>query len=62
MGFAASQKREAQIIQRDYFTYLGRSASQAEVDYWVARFEHGATNEEIISGFVGSSEYVKLHS
>jgi uncharacterized protein (TIGR03118 family) len=62
IGFAASQEREAQIIQDDYFAYLGRTASPAEVNYWVAQFEHGATNEDILSGFVGSSEYVKLHS
>ena len=61
-GFAASQEREAQIVQDDYFTYLGRSASPAEVSYWVAQFEHGATNEDIVSRFVGSSEYFKTHS
>ena len=61
-GFAASQEREAQIIQNDYFTYLGRSASPAEIGYWVAQFDNGTTNEDIVSGFVGSPEYVKLHS
>jgi len=61
-AFAASQEREAQIVQDDYFTYLGRSATPAEVNYWVAQFEQGMTNEDVVSGFVGSPEYVKLNS
>jgi hypothetical protein len=50
------------VVEQDYFTYLGRSAGPTEVNYWVAQFEEGATNEDIVSGFVGSSEYFKLHS
>src|SRR5262249_29804854 len=57
-GFAASAEREGQRVQQDYQTYLGRSASQEEVDFWVNQFAaHGLSNEEVQANFVGSPEY-----
>ena len=41
-------------FKEDYFTYLGRTASPSEVSYWVSQFDQGETNEDIVSGFVGS--------
>lgn len=42
----------------DYMTYLGRSASDGEIDYWVDQFlHHGSRNEDVIAGFIGSAEY-----
>jgi hypothetical protein len=38
-------------------TFLGRSASAAEVNGWVSAFQHGASNEDVVAGFVGSPEY-----
>jgi hypothetical protein len=57
-GFAASAEREAIRVTRDYQIYLGRNPSPAEVNYWVDQFvNHGASNEDVIAGFVGSAEY-----
>jgi hypothetical protein len=57
LGFTTSPEREAQRIQDDYFKFLGRSASDSEVAAFVNAFEHGASNELLIAGFVGSDEY-----
>lgn len=37
-------------------TYLGRSATQPEVNGWVTAFENGYRNEDVVPGFVGSAE------
>jgi hypothetical protein len=57
LGFTTSPEREAQRIQEDYFKFLGRAASDSEVAGFVNAFEHGATNELLIAGFIGSDEY-----
>lgn len=56
-GFAASAEREGIAVQGDYRTYLGRSASQVEIDSWVQAFQGGMTNEAVVAGFVASPEY-----
>ena len=56
-SFAGSQERETLRIQADYHTYLGRSADQAGVNYWVSQFLQGVTNESVIAGFSASEEY-----
>jgi hypothetical protein len=57
LGFAASQEHEALTVDSDYETFLGRVASQAEVNFWVNAFASGETNEQIVAGFIGSNEY-----
>lgn len=57
LGFAASAEREAIVVSNDYLTYLGRSATSDEVNYWVGQFLQGARNEDVIAGFIGSAEY-----
>jgi hypothetical protein len=58
IGFAASAEREGQRVRENYRVYLERSASQAEVDAYVAEFVSGRmTNEDVIARFVGSPEY-----
>lgn len=61
-GFAASDEREGIIVQGDYAHYLGRTAAQAEVAFWVNAFRHGTTNEDVVTGFVGSAEYFNRSS
>ena len=57
-GFAASAEREGQHVQSDYAKFLGRFAAADEVAYWVDQFaHHGQTNENVVTGFVGSAEY-----
>jgi hypothetical protein len=44
-------------VRDDYFTYLGRTAAQSEIDNWVTDFRNGLTNESLVAGFIGSFEY-----
>jgi cyclophilin family peptidyl-prolyl cis-trans isomerase len=61
-GFAASAEREGIRVASDYTNYLGRTASQAEINAWVDLFvHHGAQNEDVVAGFVGSPEYFLTH-
>ena len=60
--FAASAEREAQRITADYRTYLNRDPEAGAVDGWVNAFLQGASNENVIAGFVGSTEYFQTHS
>ena len=59
--FASSPEREAQRITADYQTYLGRSPEPGIVAAWVNAFESGFSNENVIAGFVGSTEYFQKH-
>jgi hypothetical protein len=62
LGFAASAEREGQRVAEDYQRYLGREPATAEVNLWVDLFvNHGARNEQVIGGFVGSPEYFQRH-
>ncbi len=56
-GFAASWECQGIRIREDYWIFLGQEASEAEVNYEVDRFVEGATNEDVVAGSVGSSEY-----
>jgi hypothetical protein len=59
-GFAASAEREGLRVIADYRQYLGRTPGAGEVANWVAAFESGAaTNEGVVAGFLGSTEYVQ---
>ena len=43
--------------------YLGRSAADSEVEYWVDQFvHHGQTNEDLVSGFVSADEYFQRNT
>jgi hypothetical protein len=62
-GFAGSAEREGQHVMALYQKYLGRTAGQSEIDYWVDQFvHHGKTNEDVVTGFVGSDEYYRKHT
>jgi PhoPQ-activated pathogenicity-related protein len=60
--FAASPEREAIRVRADYQTYLGRAATDAEVNAWVQAFANNqVTNEDVIAGFISSTEYFQTH-
>ena len=46
-----------QTIVSDYTRYLGRSPASSDINYWLNQFAAGATNEDVIAGFVASDEY-----
>lgn len=53
----ASPEQESHLVQNFYQRYLGRTAGSSEIAYWVDQFENGVTNNQIVSGFLGSPEY-----
>jgi hypothetical protein len=60
--FAAGKEREGLRVTADYQAFLGRNPSPAEIDYWVGLFVSGkATNEDVVAGFAGSTEYFTGH-
>ncbi len=44
-------------VLQTYERYLGREATPSEIAYWVDRYHHGATNEDIVTGFLAADEY-----
>ena len=62
MDIAHSTENETQLIEEDYFHYLGRQADPEGLANWLAQFAAGKTNEDIIADFTGSEEYYKLHT
>ena len=60
-GIVASNASESILVGADYTKYLGRSGSSTEIAYWVNLFLTGYTNEQVISGFVGSQEFFQDH-
>jgi streptogramin lyase len=58
-GFTGSQEGLGLRVLQTYQRYLGRSASQLEINYWVALYRLGRTNEDIITSFTSSDEFFK---
>ncbi|HVC96995.1 MAG TPA: DUF4214 domain-containing protein [Pirellulales bacterium] len=61
-GIAGSQENNTQLINDDYFHYLGRAADSGGLADWLRQFAYGATNEDVIAGFTGSAEYYDDHT
>jgi uncharacterized repeat protein (TIGR03803 family) len=60
LGFAVSTERERQHVTADYQKYLGRTPDSGGLDYWTDQFiNHGQTNEDLITGFLASDEYLR---
>ena len=55
--FAGSAEAASQLVQGYYQKYLGRTASAAELSYWVTVLQHGTTDQQVLTGFVSSGEY-----
>ncbi|HEV3004845.1 MAG TPA: TIGR03118 family protein [Pirellulales bacterium] len=62
LGFAISPEHEGLTIDSDYETFLGRTPSPTEETGWLSGFQSGMTNEEVIAGFTGSSEFFQQQS
>jgi uncharacterized protein YkwD len=61
-GIAGSQENNTNLINADYMHYLGRAADPGGLTYWLQQFAGGATNEDVIAGFTGSTEYYNEHT
>jgi hypothetical protein len=62
LGIVGSQENTTNLINGDYFHYLGRAADPAGLAYWLSQFANGASNEDVIAGFTSSAEYHKQHT
>jgi hypothetical protein len=51
-------ERSAKTVNNWYKTYLGRTPSQAEAQPWVSLIVAGKNEEQILSKFLGSKEYI----
>jgi hypothetical protein len=60
LGFAAGPEREGIIVRNDYETFLHRNPAQSEIESWVAAFEQGVSNENIVAGLARSDEFFRL--
>lgn len=56
-GIESSQEARTRFVKNLYTTYLGRSAHNGEEQGWVGAMLHGATEEDVISGILGSDEF-----
>lgn len=52
-----SHEARTRLVKSWYSTYLGREASGSEEQGWVAALRAGITEEDILSGILGSAEY-----
>jgi hypothetical protein len=56
-GFTGSPEGLGLRVLQTYQRYLHRSATPAEVNFWVGLYHTGYTNEGIVTGFISSNEY-----
>jgi hypothetical protein len=56
----STEYRSAQVVNY-YQTFLGRTPSANEVNYWVRAFQSGDTEQQVELGFVTSAEYQSAH-
>jgi ELWxxDGT repeat protein len=57
LRIATSNENNTDLINQDYFNYLGRSSDPAGLTFWLSQFAAGSSNEDVIAGFTGSPEY-----
>lgn len=57
LNFTQSPEGFGVRVLATYQRYLGRGASASEIAFWVALLQAGSTNEDIVTGFIGSAEY-----
>jgi hypothetical protein len=48
----------ATLVQTSYLEFLGRASDQPGFDFWVNFLQHGARDEALLAGFLGSPEYL----
>jgi hypothetical protein len=53
-----SREREALIVGAYYEFYMGRQGSAAEINGWVGILRNGATQEQVVTIFLGSPEFL----
>jgi hypothetical protein len=57
LAFTTSPEGFGVRVLATYQRYLGRGASAPEIAFWVNLLKAGSTDEDIVTGFIGSNEY-----
>jgi hypothetical protein len=57
LSLATGQQHEVIQIVADYQHYLHRAPDSPGLTYWLGAFSRGQTDEDLITGFVGSQEF-----
>lgn len=61
-AISASFEREYLRVAADYKQYLHRAGSTGEITGWANKFMAGASNEDVIAGFIASMEYFQRNN
>lgn len=59
---AGSAENNTQLINDDYFHYLGRTSDPDGLSFWLQQLADGKTIEDLIASFTGSTEYYDQHT
>jgi len=57
LEITTSQEFENNLVVSDYQNILGRAPSPQEAAGWVTALQNGLTDQQLVSAFLGSSEY-----
>lgn len=57
LSMATSTEYRTNYIKASFTKYLGRTAGTNDINVWLAQFANGMTDQQFISGLVGSNEY-----
>ena len=57
LSLATGQEHLVDQITADYQRYLNRAPDPTGLAYWFSAFNRGQTDEDLITGFVGSQEF-----
>src|SRR5207244_2459114 len=61
-NLATSTEYDSNLVAGYYSRYLGRTASAAELSFWVPALAQGkSTDEDVLAQIVGSDEYYRNH-
>jgi Domain of unknown function (DUF4214) len=62
LGLLHSVEYETNVVSADYWNYLGRSGTSAEIGAWVAKLQAGKTETQIAADFLGSTEFSRTNA
>ena len=59
LSIATSPEHEVFVVQADYSHFLGRTGGGTEIGYWVRQMNQGLSDEDLVTLFVTSDEYLQ---
>ncbi len=59
--FIYSSEHMSLIVKSDYSTFLGRTADQPGLNYWVQQLSIGVSQDQVAASFLGSEEFLMKH-